>query len=969
MDSNMINIDDLVRQRLGGGEEQERSGAWLRMQELLEQDKRRKPIGFFYWKKAIMFVGALLLLAALSLGGYEATTVFRNPGNAAAAMASALPSTGANNAITAAAPVAGSAGAAASAVENGTTPVKTGADHEQNTSTIVTAATTTTGNMTGNATNNTPAHKGETRITKDAKTADHNNVANNFDESRNDNALPSNNTQTIAAKNNTDRGTLNINAGNKNSAQQSSMTGTTASSTSLNNKLTANNKLKTTNKANRNTVNGTKVSGNNATASNTADENADETIAAAPDNKAVAVEHPSGKATASHKQATVGNGANSSNALTALATPGNTAQHKASKKHMTGIGATNNTAAAKNTAAAANVTDLNKLPLSASVAGTTGNKAKVPSNTTTVGGNNATVTAHKKHASKTGNNNNAVTSDLASATHSAALPTHTSTTKSNKKAHAKVAAIANNDGEERTAAEENGSATASKAVKATKKATANTAAHDDVAVNNPTITRKHGTKASATKSTVATTKTAGTANKMDAGAGSSNTAKTNTNIALAATTESTVETKKVEKIHIKQSTTGTYPNRTQVHLDTTSIDESTVSVTKNKKTSPSKTTDAATEAEPENEYAGTVGSGPSANPGNNTGTPSGARKSGKSGGKNGGTNNGTTGTPTASKSGTNNNAKGSSTAGANTSAGNNANGAVASNTGGQELISEPATAPVVPSAAPPASTPPPPAAPGPKAPDAPKDPGPPIVKKKQNHFWENLSAKFNDMRVNLSSMRCAPGLTAGINSTFFGPNSFKGFQFGVTAAFEIDEKWSFFTELKYFQRMNNDFEIQTAYNKYTLVDPNNPSGGYHKDSVDRTFSFSTLHSFELPVSLRYKAGKLNFFAGGNFLYTFAVNTGAGDQLHNPYSRPVVASIGNASVPTLNTEDFSARFGIGYLFGFAYQVAPNVMLDLRSAQTFWDNSKSASAKLVSSQLYNSPSVQFSIQYRLGAKKTN
>src|SRR5690606_24265312 len=67
----MIHIDDLVRQRLGGGQEPERPGGWLNMKELLDKEmpmavatgnNRRRIIGYFT---------GLLLLATASVGGYQ----------------------------------------------------------------------------------------------------------------------------------------------------------------------------------------------------------------------------------------------------------------------------------------------------------------------------------------------------------------------------------------------------------------------------------------------------------------------------------------------------------------------------------------------------------------------------------------------------------------------------------------------------------------------------------------------------------------------------------------------------------------------------------------------------------------------------------------------------------------------------------------------------------------------------------
>ena len=38
MDKNFVEIDNLVKQRLGGGEEHERPGSWQNMRELLDKE-------------------------------------------------------------------------------------------------------------------------------------------------------------------------------------------------------------------------------------------------------------------------------------------------------------------------------------------------------------------------------------------------------------------------------------------------------------------------------------------------------------------------------------------------------------------------------------------------------------------------------------------------------------------------------------------------------------------------------------------------------------------------------------------------------------------------------------------------------------------------------------------------------------------------------------------------------------------
>ncbi|MCB9066076.1 MAG: outer membrane beta-barrel protein [Chitinophagales bacterium] len=73
MDKNMINIDDFMRQRLSGAEGQgQPDAAWLKMKDLLDQEmpSRRVPIGF-NWKRMFGYIAGLVLLAAISVGGYQ----------------------------------------------------------------------------------------------------------------------------------------------------------------------------------------------------------------------------------------------------------------------------------------------------------------------------------------------------------------------------------------------------------------------------------------------------------------------------------------------------------------------------------------------------------------------------------------------------------------------------------------------------------------------------------------------------------------------------------------------------------------------------------------------------------------------------------------------------------------------------------------------------------------------------------
>ena len=234
-----------------------------------------------------------------------------------------------------------------------------------------------------------------------------------------------------------------------------------------------------------------------------------------------------------------------------------------------------------------------------------------------------------------------------------------------------------------------------------------------------------------------------------------------------------------------------------------------------------------------------------------------------------------------------------------------------------------------------------------------------------SQMLSNLSAAFNDIKLNTKEMIFTKGLTVGANGTFFGPTSFYGFHFGITGAFNFGEHVAINTELKYFHRINSNYQLNDDY--YVYESNNGSGGGYKKSKMDYDFSFSTLHSFELPISLKYTIDNFSFFGGANFLYNFDINTGAAPLPDNSYPVQIVATKGNDDHPTLNYTDFSQRFGIGYLFGLNFKVSPSVTFDFRTVQTLWDNMKGTGAKTVSNTLYNSPSLQLSLNYRIGAPK--
>ncbi len=226
---------------------------------------------------------------------------------------------------------------------------------------------------------------------------------------------------------------------------------------------------------------------------------------------------------------------------------------------------------------------------------------------------------------------------------------------------------------------------------------------------------------------------------------------------------------------------------------------------------------------------------------------------------------------------------------------------------------------------------------------------------------QSLESAINDIKYSISGTRFSAGLKGGINGTFFGPNNFKGFQMGVTGNFIFSESVNILAELQYFQRVNSGYIMNDDYYTYTQIGPNM----WSRQQIQNPFSFSTLHSFELPLIVRYTKKNFNFFIGANMIYTMAVNESQG--IATPGASTQVAAVGNDTQPNIKESDFNGRFGLGYLFGASVQLSPVMSLDIRDVQTLWDNAGTTGSKEVSSQLFRSPSFQLSLGYRFGGKK--
>ena len=71
MDKNLISVDNLFKQRLGGNEEKEREGAWLQMKDLLDKElPQNKPFGFIR-NRAFVYFGVFLLVSTIGITSFE----------------------------------------------------------------------------------------------------------------------------------------------------------------------------------------------------------------------------------------------------------------------------------------------------------------------------------------------------------------------------------------------------------------------------------------------------------------------------------------------------------------------------------------------------------------------------------------------------------------------------------------------------------------------------------------------------------------------------------------------------------------------------------------------------------------------------------------------------------------------------------------------------------------------------------
>lgn len=885
MDKNFIKVDDLFRQRLGDGEERERSGAWLNMRELLDKEMpQQKRIGAFYWRRLFSAVAALSLIGTVCVSSYELSAAFRNR-----AVSDVIPEVPVS--------VNGEPARTLSMAKGD----REGAKDVRGVRRIEATREGDNSMRTGDE-NATPSNNGN-KVSAPATAANESTIRslnnnNNNNNSNNPNVVSANN-ETIAA------------------TQPITIDANVHSGDVINNK-----KAKAANKAEAakqiNRAAGS-AGGANAIASNTVDNGSGTATRHSSEKRVRTGDNTSAQPEKDEQTLATGNAVSSARGAhhntgdaASLANNGNEtslhhnrlAEGEEAKKHGTSA---HNAVASK---AHRTHTDAR-------------NNAKSERNPATAG--NAVPAATAAHgdrvASKGGRPSRA---NLPGATHKTSdMALNSATTSATGNKSTKDAHVASNSDELHKLASEN----------------INKLAAADIATMGKTgVSQPKGTTLDIPSAVAEDANDGGTAHKKAADANPS-LAKGNQKETGAPTEQSihdqpSAGKKVITKLVVHERTFKVADNEYELRSDT--ISKERIVMDMNEKNEPAVAKPAATEEAPaavsnkrvRKRLFGHKNAGVTASTPGMAGTSAPAQHK--------------SGTPAM---GSNSGASSALVASAGASAAGNANESELAPAASASAKSS-SSSEIVPAAAAEAAKA--------KATES-KHKGLSMVKK--------LALAFNDVKNNASRTTFAPGLTAGVNSYFFGPSSLKGFQLGLTGDIIFNDSWNVMTELKYFHRVNNNTSIQDNYYSYTPVGTQ-----YLKQLQLNSYSFSALHSLEMPVAVRYHMGNFNFYAGGNFLYAFSINTGATAMPSYATAAEYVNAPGTDDKGALSEADFKSRFGLGYLFGFSYNLSHNFSLDLRNVQTVWDNAATTGAKSISTQLYKTPSIQLSVMYRLGGNRS-
>lgn len=255
------------------------------------------------------------------------------------------------------------------------------------------------------------------------------------------------------------------------------------------------------------------------------------------------------------------------------------------------------------------------------------------------------------------------------------------------------------------------------------------------------------------------------------------------------------------------------------------------------------------------------------------------------------------------------------------------------------------------------------------------------VSSKFNKLWDANAQRFNafvqNVNIAIAKAQLYGGITGGFNTTVFSANTLAGFQLGLTGILAFNERWSIAADLKYNHRFNTA-SINDNYSKVSNIIPGAESQvngmpfreyTWDEEGIIHYYNLTAVQNFELPVTLRYNIGRIFGEVGLNMFYSLPVNVeeverSQGNMMTVTRNFPANTSPGESigGGKHVMLQDFNARFGMGYVIGAGYEFTPALNANIRLVQNVWDNAVGSGTAKVSRNLYQTPSIQFSIGYR-------
>lgn len=242
-------------------------------------------------------------------------------------------------------------------------------------------------------------------------------------------------------------------------------------------------------------------------------------------------------------------------------------------------------------------------------------------------------------------------------------------------------------------------------------------------------------------------------------------------------------------------------------------------------------------------------------------------------------------------------------------------------------------------------------------------------------------SKFNQLVQNTSqgianyfdgSRNFYAALVLGGNTSFGNPGAF-GLQLGIAGLYQLSERLTLAAELKYVNHYFSNYSLDDQSITFENVNSQQISGiewlfsGTQKTTTS-SYKINNFGALEMPITLNYNLGRVSVFGGLNMAYAFPVkwtkentlNTVPVEQTRTQNENPFK----NSAFTIDEQNDFSSRFGLGYVWGLNYDFSRKVSLDARLTQILWDNNKGNTDAI--KRLFHVPTLQVSFGYYFGRK---